>query len=640
MRHVFFLIIATLTIATYGQDQDLEAIIKGEKKAFAAKQNFKSKRSGQLYDIIYHKMKLNIDPSVRLIKGSVYSELIALEPNFTNFSFDLDVRMTVDSVVYNGNLIPFFHQNDEVSITIAPQNSGAKIAVEIYYKGDPSENEQFGFNYDFTLDGPIAWTLSEPYGAYGWWPCKQQLNDKIDSIDFEFTIPKGNKAAGLGLLQRVDTLADSSLVFHWKHRYPVTTYLVSVTVTNFYEQSFYIPLSGGDSVYHLDYLYPAYKPAADTLSLAIHGMMRAFDSLFGDYPFKKEKYGHAQFARGGGMEHQTMSSMSDLRFDLMAHELIHQWFGNKITCGSWGDLWLNEGWATYGNGIARELVQGKAQFLDFLITCNQRITRNTDGSVYAYDTLNVNNLFFGDMRYRKGAMVLHQLRWELGDDIFFQAARDYLENVSLCYGFAYTADYKAALELASGKDLTAFFDRYIYKEGWPTVTTTWNRMPGGKLNLNISQVSSHPSVSFYPLKIEYQAKGEGRDTFFVVDHSVNDENFTVHLGFKVDELIYDPNVWLISKDSMSEGMHVDITNITVFPNPTNETLHIYIPNQKLDEVTIYDIQGRLVLQQTFDDTIGSISTINVSSLSDGVYCIKSLAGDNAMVSKFIKAVNN
>ena len=126
-----------------------------------------------------------------------------------------------------------------------------------------------------------------------------------------------------------------------------------------------------------------------------------------------------QFARGGGMEHQTMSSMSNLGFDLMAHELAHQWFGDKITCGSWADLWLNEGWATYANGIAREMVQGKPQFIDFLKTCNERITRNTDGAVFAYDTNNVNNLFFGDMRYRKGAKVLHLLRWELGDDVFF-----------------------------------------------------------------------------------------------------------------------------------------------------------------------------------------------------------------------------
>ena len=635
MRNFIFSILVALSVSAVGQD--LEAIIKGEKAAYLAKQNFKSKRSGQSYDITYHKLKLKIDPAVRFIKGSVYSELVALESNFNTFSFDLDVRMTVDSVIYENKSISFSHRNDEVSVTIPNQNKGNKIAIEIYYQGDPSKNEQFGFNFDYTQDGPIAWTLSEPYGSYGWWPCKQQLTDKIDSMDFEYTIPKGNKAAGQGMLQRVDTLSDSSLVYHWKHRYPISTYLVSVTVTNYYEQSFYIPLSGGDSVYHLDYLYPSYKPAADTLSLAIHGMMRAFDSLFGDYPFKKEKYGHAQFARGGGMEHQTMSSMSNLGFDLMAHELAHQWFGDKITCGSWADLWLNEGWATYANGIAREMVQGKPQFIDFLKTCNERITRNTDGAVFAYDTNNVNNLFFGDMRYRKGAKVLHLLRWELGDDVFFNATRNYMANAALCYGFAHTVDFKEALELESGQDLTDFFDRYIYKEGWPTITTEWHRLPAGKVTLAISQVTSHPSVSFFPLKIEYRAKGENKDTLFIVDHSMGNQNAIVDLGFKVEELYFDPNFWLISKDIMVEGLHLDLTGITLFPNPAHHTLNIYVEDEKVNELFIYDVQGRLILDEQINTPTNNIIPIDVSSLANGLYTIKVNTEDKSLLSKFIKS---
>jgi aminopeptidase N len=234
------------------------------------------------------------------------------------------------------------------------------------------------------------------------------------------TIPKNNKAAGMGNLIKVDTLLpDSGFVYHWQHRYPIATYLVAVAVTNYYEESHFIQLSDGDSIFHLDYIYPSYKPQADTLRWAIDGMMRGFDSLFGDYPFRKEKYGHAMFGRGGGMEHQTMSFMSRLDFDLMAHELAHQWFGNKITCGSWQDLWLNEGWATYSNAIALELIKSKKEHHDFLIKSIGRATRNNGGSVFAYDTTNVNELFNGDMRYRKGAMVLHQLRWQIGDSAFF-----------------------------------------------------------------------------------------------------------------------------------------------------------------------------------------------------------------------------
>ena len=148
MRNFIFSILVALSVSAVGQD--LEAIIKGEKAAYVAKQNFKSKRSGQSYDITYHKLKLQIDPAVRFIKGSVYSELVALESNFNTFSFDLDVRMTVDSVIFQNKSIPFSHQNEEVSITIPNQNKGNKIAIEIYYQGDPSKNDQYGFNFDYS----------------------------------------------------------------------------------------------------------------------------------------------------------------------------------------------------------------------------------------------------------------------------------------------------------------------------------------------------------------------------------------------------------------------------------------------------------------------------------------------------------
>ena len=124
-------------------------------------------------------------------------------------------------VHFEGGSIPFVHNNDEVTLVIPPQDENNVVNVEIFYQGDPSVNEQNGFSFDYQQNGPISWTLSEPYGAYGWWPCKQQLYDKIDSLDMNITIPKNNKAAGMGNLVQVDTLyPDSSLVFHWEHRYP------------------------------------------------------------------------------------------------------------------------------------------------------------------------------------------------------------------------------------------------------------------------------------------------------------------------------------------------------------------------------------------------------------------------------------
>ena len=632
----FYLILASILCFGPIFGQEYESLIKSEKKAFYSKTQVNNKRTGQQFDVVYHNLKLNIDPAVRIISGSIVTRFETLEDNFSLFSFDLDDRMTVDSVVFNNTTLSFLHISDEIQITIPSQPKNTLVEVEVFYAGDPSENEQKGFSYDFQKDGPIAWTLSQPYGALGWWPCKQQLEDKIDSLDMEITIPKGNKAAGLGLLQQVDTLPDSSLVFHWKHRYPVVTYLVAVAVTNYYEESHYVTLSDGDSVLHLDYLYPAYKPQADILRKEIDGQLFLFDSLFGAYPFKKEKYGHAQFGRGGGMEHQTMSFMSDLNFDLMAHELAHQWFGDKITCGSWQDLWLNEGFATYLNGLAREFLRGEEEWYDFLGVSIDKVTSVPSGPVFAYDTSNVSILFDGNLRYRKGAMVLHMLRWEIGDDAFFSGMKNYALDADLCYDFAKTADFKSYMEDAGAVDLSDFFNRWVYQEGFPTVVTRWRRTAGDGVELNLSQTTSHPTVSFFPLKIEYKLSGGGNDTIITIDHSTMNGFFVLPVGFKVDSVEFDPHHWLVAKSTLVEGDHVDVVNISAFPNPGNNEISVFVKDKKIDKIEVLDIQGKLVLRKDISELKNQLITVSIRGLESGVYFLKAYSGEENVVLKFIK----
>jgi hypothetical protein len=191
----------------------MEALIKGEREAFIQKSNIKTKRSGKEYDVVYQHLKLEVIPDVRNISGSVVTSVVAKESAFDQFSLDLDTRMAVDSVKQGSSQLIFTHANDEVLITIPSINVNDMATVEIFYSGNPTENEQRGFSYDWHMTGPIAWSLSEPYGAYGWWPNKQSLTDKIDSFDMSIKVPDYAKAAGLGLLTSVDTIGDTSLVF-------------------------------------------------------------------------------------------------------------------------------------------------------------------------------------------------------------------------------------------------------------------------------------------------------------------------------------------------------------------------------------------------------------------------------------------
>lgn len=629
-----YLLGLTFLISAYGQDH-FEALIKAEQDHYKVKSNIKYKASGPQYDLVYQHLNLKIDPAIRSIQGSVQSSFVTLETGFTSIEFDLDSRMTVDSVIYQGNSIGFLHNSDVVQIALASLDSGILAHIEVFYHGDPSVNEYKGFSYDVHMTGPISWTLSEPYGAYGWWPCKQQLADKIDSFDMSIQVPKGNKAAGIGLLVAVDTLSDSSLIFHWEHRYPLATYLAAVAVTNYEEFTHYVTFHDGDSMPVLEYIYPEFMFIADTQAYRVEGMLILMDSLCGPYPFRSEKYGHAQWGRGGGMEHQTMSFMSDLDFSLMAHELAHQWYGDKITCGSWQDIWLNEGFATYLTAVAYEHLSSRAAWEEYMNSTLTRATSETFGSVFVYDTTSVSRIFSGRLSYSKAAMVIHMLRWELGDDDFYKGLKDYTAGADVCYEFAKTADLQFYMEQASGQNLDEFFDLWIYQQGFPYLTITWNRSTNTKLKFDISQLPSHPSVSFFPLRIEFRLRGDnGEDTLLVVPQSKLAEQLEFDVGFKVTSVEYDPNIWLLAKATLIEGNHNDLSSISVFPNPSSGSVEVYMKDKRIDELKIYNRLGQLVMEQELNSRKNESVQLN-HFLNPGVYFIELRSGDQVSISKFV-----
>ena len=274
--------------------------------------------------------------------------------------------------------------------------------------------------------------------------------------------------------------------------------------------------------------------------------------------------------------------------------------------------------------------------MDFLIESRSRTIRNNGGSVYAYDTANVSDLFEGDMRYRKGSMVLHQLRWEIGDSAFFAGTRNYLEDAELCYGFAKTIDFQQAMENASGQDLEGFFDRYVYKEGFPELVTKWSRQNSSKIKLEIAQTTSHPSVEFFPLKIEYRVSSSSKDTLITVEHNSPNQTLELDLGMSVEEVSFDPNIWLIARGSVVEGDHLDLSSISLYPNPAKDELSLYIKDRKIDEIQVLDIHGRVVSSQYVPTLKGGITTIDVGGLLNGMYFLKAVSGKESAVIKFTK----
>ncbi|MFH1936909.1 MAG: M1 family aminopeptidase [Bacteroidota bacterium] len=587
------------------------------------------------YDIRYHRCIWEVDPAQRYIRGEVTTWLRPLVADFDTIRFNLSDSLTVDSVRYHQNQLPFIHADGIVSIALPTVIGINQIdSISLFYQGTPPAS---GFGSFITGEHngiPVLWTLSEPFGASDWWPCKNDLTDKADSVDILITAPAAYRSASNGILVS-ESIMGPDKITHWKHRYPIATYLVCLAVTNYAEYSDYVPF-GTTMVEVLNYVYPEDSASAASQTPGIIPVMQLFDTLFGLYPFAKEKYGHCQFNLNGGMEHQTFSFMGSFGHELMAHELAHSWFGDMVTCGSWEDIWLNEGFATYLSGLTYEHMFNGEWWMPFKRNRIDKIVSLPDGSVWCDDTTDVGRIFNSRLSYAKGAMILHQLRWVIGDSAFFTAINNYLHDPDLAFGFARTTDLKAHLEATSGQDLTWYFEDWYTGQGFPSYQIQWDQA-GDTITLKIDQTQSHPSVSFFELPLSILIMNEMQDTTLRLDHTFSGETFMIHLPFSVDSVLFDPDLWLISANNSVIGSIPEIelgSSISVMPNPTDDLLHILF--SKLFEtmtVQVLDVSGKL-LQETDASHMRSI-LLNFQGRSRGIYFIRLQAGSAITVKKVV-----
>ncbi len=594
MKYLFtLLLLLGISIGAIAQDADHVELVKAEKRAAAFKIQARGNTQARGFDVGHQRLDLQVDPAVNLVTGTVTTTFRVTQDSLTQVVLDLEDALTVDSITYQGNAVSFTHQGGKITINLPaslPLDAVAQVAIQ--YHGTPPGSGFGSFVQSDHNGAPIIWTLSEPYGADDWWPCKQDLVDKIDSLDVLVTVPSGNLVAGNGLLVE-QTEQNGMATFHWKHRYPIPTYLVAFAVTNYVPYTDTVASDSGDIVM-LNYVYPESLNSAQTGTANLVSVMQLYNDLFGVYPYWKEKYGHAQFGWGGGMEHTTMTFAVSFSHGLLSHELAHQWFGDAVTCGSWEDIWLNEGFATYLEGLTYEHGLGSADFSDWLVNKINTVISQPGGSVKVDDTTSVGRIFSWRLSYSKGAMVLHMLRWVLGDDAFFQGIRDYLNDPQLRFGFATTADLKAHLEAASGKDLTDFFDSWYSGEGYPIYSIIWEQTPDNVLHVNILQAQSVPA-SYFKMPVPLRAIGPGFSQDLVFQNDADDQYFTAQLPGPVTELQFDPDHWLVAEATITQGpVAVDPVpeqaRLTVTPNPAWD--RVRFSGEAGGLVIITDIAGR------------------------------------------------
>jgi aminopeptidase N len=632
-----------LLLAFFGFSQsdseEFDRMVESEMKSAASLQNLRVNTNTLNYDVTYHELRFTVDPdnTTPFISGVVKTTFRALA-NMNSVTFDMATALVVSSVTMNSTNLTFNQSNYELNITLpSTLTIGNSATVIITYAGSPPQAEG-AFTRGIHSGTPVIFTLSEPFGARDWWPCKQDLNDKIDSFDIYITCPLAYIGVSNGLLQS-QTTSGGNITRHFRHNYPIPAYLISLNVTNYVTYNIQAGLGTTQNPFFPinNYLYPeSNTTAVQTAINQTVPVMNVFEQKFGFYPYRNEQYGHVQFGWNGGMEHTTMSSMGSWGRSLIAHELAHQWFGDKITCGTWRDIWLNEGFAEYLAGLVVESLDGVPSFVTWKNGKINNITSATNGAVYLTEAeaLSVNRIFSSRLTYNKGSMVVHMLRWKMGDANFYQAVQNYLNDSNLAYGYAITTDLKAKLDAVHGSSLDEFFNDWVYNQGYPTYTITAQNWGAGQAKIIVNQTQSDPSVLYFEMPLEIRLSGAGGVTHdVIVNNTGNGQEFIVSVPFVVTGVTFDPNKHIISRNNVAtlanETFDLD-QSISVYPNPANDELHIMMPTSvQLEKVEIFNTLGQLIGQKTDHD-------FSISELASGMHLLKITTSEGVIHKNFIK----
>lgn len=630
----------SLCLITEMSAQDvLEAQLKQEYSAMMKRYHTYSKRSNDAgIDMRFVRIALEPNMNTGAIEHGRVDYTFTSKVNYTSLELDLRKELTVDSVLHNGTKLFFVYTADHLLrinfTSVMPAQT--LDSVSVFYHGSPNMSTR-AYSRNVNFSGPNISTLSQPYGAHYWWPCRENLIDKIDSLEVVLTVDSLYYAVSNGKLKQIENKG-AKRTFHYVHSYPIVTYLVAVSFSRYvkYSEQMTLP-STGRTVELIHHVFP-HNDNIDNRNRtsATKPIMHLFDSLFGEYPFVNEHYGHAQFSWSGGMEHQTMSFMTNFNYDLVAHELAHQWFGDMVTCGTWKDIWLNEGFATYCNLLCYDFLFPEGEFRVKVKDVKADVMSQPDGSVYAYDTTTVSTLFDYRTTYQKGAMVLHQLRWYIGDSAFFEGLRQYLNDTLIRYGFARQERLQFHLEQVSGIQLDDYFSDWIMGEGYPQYDIKWSQK-GKRLEFVISQVPSDASVSEFNVPLPVFLNGSSANKFIRVPITGLQTLYAIDIDFKVNSIDIDPDEWLLAKFNVQFPIN-EQGALSLYPNPFNGVLYFSASEFDVNNWTLTDACGRVVMSQTINQTVlkGSIGEINTEALSPGIYFLTLKGPQQTIINKVIK----
>ena len=482
------------------------------------------------------------------VKLKADSTLNSIQLNAVNTS------ITVNSVGLNG--ISFSHSSDILTVNLdRTYLTGEILEVLVNYTHKNVTDNAF-----YASNGMI-FTDCEPEGARKWFPCYDKPSDKA-TIDLTAKVPANARFGSNGRLND-STVTGDTIYYHWVSRDPVSTYLIVMTGKVNYKLDivYWHKLSNpADSVPIRFYYNSGENPSS--IKTKIIPMMTYFSQKFGEHGFEKNGFAtlNSSFV-WGGMENQTLTSLCTNCWseNIVSHEFAHQWFGDLITCGTWADIWLNEGFATYLEAIWYENTGGYSAYKnDIVADANSYLSNNPGWPMYnpswAIVTPNVNQLFNTQITYYKGACVLHMLRYTLGDSLFFSVIKSYATDSagSFKYNNAVTDDFTAKISAAAGQDLSWFINQWVKEANHPVYQNFYSIVSNGGGNWSVSFLAGQTQINsaFHKMPLELKISfTTGSDTTVRVMNDVNNQTFVLNFNRQPLSLTFDPNNNIVLKQA-------------------------------------------------------------------------------------------
>ncbi len=521
------------------------------------------------FDILHYKLNLDlyncfISPFPQSFNGSAEIKIKA-EEEINNIILDANsYSILIDST--SGNIQSFNHSGGKLNLTfrnsISPNDS---LYFTIYYKHKDVRDGAF------FSDNGMVFTNNAPEGARNWFPCYDHPSDKA-TFELIAKTPANVLLGSNGSLIDSTIIADT-IYYHWKSRDPVATYLTVISAkvnynldiiewknpktneiiqTRFYWQD-------GENTANLNYI--------KTIN---NKMMDFFSEIFGTYPFEKNGYSslNEHFVYGG-MENQTLTSIGfdSWREILIVHEFAHSWFGNMITHKNWSDIWLNESFANYCEGLWIEHTKGKEDYKKFIKMEAERYFRENPGFAihnesWNHETPPSSILYNGAIIYSKGACVLDMFRNVVGDSLFFKVLKTYTNDDRFKFDNASTDDFISIVNKITGKDYTNFFDQWLNfpdHPGYQNFYVISEYDNEWQVDLTINQVQENEITYEMPVKLKI-IFSDGTNEIKNILNTKLFETYSFTFDKEPIELIFDPYYDIILKEV--ETLKFDAIEIT------------------------------------------------------------------------------